>query len=430
MPTHTACVLTIGDELLNGDVINTNATWLGQILRIHGLPCRTMISVADHPEQILRALDYLWKHHDLVVVTGGLGPTRDDVTKDVLLRFFDDHLIRDPEVQEHVADYFRTKGRPVTDINRRQADIPSRAKVLFNELGTAPGLLMEKNGKLMAAMPGVPYELHHITEKRLIPELEKRWYKSERRIRHNWFRTTGIGESDLSDRILTELENRIPEGIDIAFLPHPGGVDIHVTEVNGSSRKKYDAFVEWIRETTGEFIFSEDYGESLARNIVTSLSERKQTVALAESCTGGSLADALTDAPGSSACFQGGVIAYDNRIKTDLLGISRKHLETDGAVSSAVALEMAQKAGEMMHADFALSTTGVAGPGGGTPDKPVGTVWIGFWSRSGSHFACRYRLTTRRRINKERTCAIALDLLRRHIAGISGLPHQPEVVYP
>lgn len=427
---HSACVLTIGDELLNGDVENTNASWLARSFRRFGIPCRTMFTVADRHREIIGALRYLWKDHDLIVVTGGLGPTRDDVTKAALLDFFDDTLIRNVRVLEHVREYFRKRGRRLTDVNRRQADVPAGATVLFNELGTAPGLLIEHDGKMLAAMPGVPYELHHITLKQLIPEIEKRWHKSERRVHQTYFRTTGIGESDLSDIVLKDLGSKIPASVDIAFLPHPKGVDIRVTEVNGAPENGFEVFVDWIRQTASEFIFSEDYGESLGDHIVNALSSGQETVAIAESCTGGYLANTLTDTAGSSTCFKGGIIAYDNRIKTEVLGVNPESIEQEGAVSARVALEMARKAGEIMKADYGISTTGIAGPGGGTVEKPVGTVWIGFWSRTGTHFACRYQLTTQRPVNKERSCAVALDILRRHIMHIDGMPHKPEIVYP
>jgi len=428
MTAHTACVLTIGDELLNGDVVNTNASWLGQILRRIGIPCRTMLTVSDKPDQILQALKQAWQAHDLIIITGGLGPTRDDVTKKVLLSFFEDKLVRNERVLEMVTNYFERKNRPITEINREQADVPSTAIVLENELGTAPGLFFEQQDRLLAAMPGVPYELYHITQNRLIPEIERRWHSSERRVQQRYLRLTGIGESDLSDRILVGLEDRIPQNVDLAFLPHPKGVDVRVTEVNGLTDNGFDGLVDWIHRTAAEYVYSERYDESLAHHLVSLLSESRQTLAVAESCTGGYLANAVTDIPGSSACFRGGVVAYDNRIKVTFLGVGEAALEKHGAVSAQVALEMAHGVGERMDADFGISTTGIAGPDGGTGDKPVGTVWIGFWAREGTHFACRYQLTSERLVNKERSFAVAMDLLRRHIRQIPGIPHHPEIV--
>ncbi|TVQ73577.1 MAG: CinA family nicotinamide mononucleotide deamidase-related protein [Balneolaceae bacterium] len=426
--THSAAILTIGNELLNGDVVNTNASWLGQTLRGFGVPCETVLTITDRKERIIRALEELWVDHDLVIISGGLGPTRDDVTKLALLDFFNDTLVRDTAVLEHVSQYFLQRGRAVSEVNRAQADVPARATVLFNDLGTAPGLLFEQEGRLLAAMPGVPYELHHITEKRLIPELEKRWKKSERRVLQRYYRTTGIGESDLSDRVLTELEHRIPPDVDIAFLPHPQGVDIRITQVNGRSGDAFLQFVEWISDTAGDFIYSEDYRQSLAARIVELLGDGNQTLALAESCSGGYLADALTDVPGSSRCFAGGVVAYSNDVKVRQLGVDPGILEAHGAVSAPVALAMAKGAAITLGTDFGISTTGVAGPSGGTPVKPVGTVWIGFWAADGAHFACRFHFTTERLVNKERSFAAAMDLLRRHVTGVPGFPYHPEVV--
>ena len=427
--THSAAILTVGNELLNGDVVNTNASWLGQALRGIGVPCETVLTVPDSRDRIVSAIGQLWAEHDLVIVSGGLGPTRDDVTKRALLTFFEDTLVRDPSVLEHVSRYFLQRGREVTEVNRCQADVPSRATVLFNDLGTAPGLLFDVGGRLLAAMPGVPYELHHITGKRLIPELEKRWKKAERRVVQRYFRTTGVGESDLSDRILSELEQRIPPEVDFAFLPHPQGVDIRISQVNGGPDSGFEPFVEWVRETAGELIYSEDYRQSLAARIVEMLAESGRMLALAESCSGGYLADALTDVPGSSRCFAGGVVAYSNEVKVRQLGVDPAVLEEHGAVSAPVALAMAQGAAQRLGTDFGISTTGVAGPGGGTPDKPVGTVWIGLWAAGGTHIALRFRFTTERLVNKERTFAAAMDLLRRHVTGIPGFPYHPEVVH-
>ncbi len=426
--THSAAILTIGNELLNGDVVNTNASWLGQTLRGVGVPCETVLTISDRKERITRALEELWVDHDLVIISGGLGPTRDDVTKMALLDFFKDTLVRNPAVLEHVSQYFLKRGRAASEVNRAQADVPARATVLFNELGTAPGLLFEQEGRLLAAMPGVPYELHHITEKRLIPELEKRWKKSERRVLQRYYRTTGIGESDLSDRVLAELEHRIPPDVDIAFLPHPQGVDIRITQINGRSGDAFLQFVEWISDAAADFIYSEDYGQSLAARIVELLGDGNHTLALAESCSGGYLADALTDVPGSSRCFAGGVVAYSNDVKVRQLGVDPGILKAHGAVSAPVALVMAKGAAATLGTDFGISTTGVAGPSGGTPEKPVGTVWIGFWSADGAHFACRFHFTTERLVNKERSFAAAMDLLRRHITGVPGFPYHREVV--
>ncbi len=425
---HAAAILTVGDELLNGDVINTNASWLGRTLRGIGVPCETMLTVTDRKSHIVQALRQIWQDHDLIIVSGGLGPTRDDVTKLALLEFFNDTMVRDPQVLDHVSRYFRKRGRTVNEVNRSQADVPTQARVLFNDLGTAPGLLFTREGKMLAAMPGVPYELHFITQNRLIPELEKKWKQSERSVLQRYYRTTGIGESDLSDRILTELESRIPATVDIAFLPHPQGVDIRVTQINGDSDLAFEQFADWVRSVAQEFVYSENYCQTLAACIVEMLSDKGLTIALAESCTGGYLADAITDVPGSSRCLKGGVVAYSNEVKTALLGVDTADLDQYGAVSAPVALAMAQGAAERLKADFGISTTGVAGPGGGSLEKPVGTVWIGFWSAHGPGFACRFLFTTERLVNKERSFAAAMDLLRRHIMGIPGYPHRPEVI--
>lgn len=426
--THSASILTVGDELLNGDVVNTNAGWLGKALREMGVPCDTVLTVRDRMDLITQGIGKLWQDHDLVIVSGGLGPTRDDVTKKALLAFFDDHLVRDADVLGHVEQYFLSRGRTVSEVNRSQAEVPSRAQVLFNDLGTAPGLLFEQNGKLLAALPGVPYELHFITRERLIPELEKRWRRPERRVLQRYYRTTGIAESDLSDRVLSGLESRIPATVDIAFLPHTAGVDIRITQVNGDPESGFGPFADWVREKADEYIFSEDYACSLSAHIIDLLQQKGQTLALAESCTGGYLADALTDVPGSSRCILGGVVSYSNAAKTGLLGVDADVLARHGAVSAPVALMMARGATGRFGSDYAISTTGIAGPGGGSREKPVGTVWIGFWPRKGSGFACRFRFTIERLVNKERSFAAAMDLLRRHLNVVPGYPHNPLVV--
>ncbi|MDI6402679.1 molybdopterin-binding protein, partial [Balneolaceae bacterium ANBcel3] len=241
--THTACLITIGNELLNGDIVNTNAAWLGNFLRTAGIPCKKMVVIPDDQDEILHAIQQAVSTYDLVVISGGLGPTKDDVTKEVLAEYFDDHLIRNKEVEQHVVDFFRKRGRNMAEENYFQADVPSRSKVLFNKLGTAPGLLFDLPDKLVVALPGVPYELKYLCSAFLLSEIEKKWDQQERNVRRHWFRITGIGESDLSARLMPHIEPEIQPDMHLAFLPHPGGVDVCLTQVNGESEQSFTSVV-------------------------------------------------------------------------------------------------------------------------------------------------------------------------------------------
>lgn len=420
-----ACILTIGDELLNGDVVNTNASWLARELRRVGISCNSMVSVGDTVAEVAGEVRRLWPSHELMVLTGGLGPTHDDVTVKALLELFDDTLIRNEQVLRHLETWFLRRGRPLLEVNRAQADVPSQAQVLFNDLGTAPGLLFEQDGRLLAVMPGVPYELRHITRQRLLPLLEQHRGRSMRSVWQTYFRTCGIGESDLAAVVLKGLQERMPPTLQTAFLPHPTGVDLRLTAVNGAREQACDEFAGWIRQTARAYIYSEDYEQTLASSVLELLGRSGLTLAVAESCTGGYLCNQLTDVDGSSRSFRGGVVAYANEAKSTLLGVSSELLHKHGAVSGEVALEMARLAADKFQSDLALSVTGIAGPGGGSLEKPVGTVWIGFWAGPSRHVALKYVFTSERLVNKERSAAVALDIVRRHLLDYPGYPHNP-----
>ncbi len=427
----SAGIITVGDELLNGDIINTNAAWLSGALRRAGFTCRFVYTAGDDKNQILDLLENAWGQCSLIIVTGGLGPTRDDVTRKVLLEFFRDKPVRNQEVLAHVTDFFQKRGRTVTDVNKRQADVPSQAQILFNELGTAPGMLIEKEGKVLVALPGVPYELEHITGKRLLPWLNEHRFCSGQILRQHYIRTTGVGESDLSDQTLRGLDRVIPASAGIAFLPHPGGVDIRITELFPDESGSYQAFIDWITGRNASCTYSRDYRQSLASALVALLLKNGKTLAVAESCTGGFISNQITNTPGSSGCFKGAVVAYDNQAKITQLDVSEVSLAENGAVSHQTALEMARGVARRFHSDFGISATGIAGPEGGTPDKPVGTVYIGFWAADGLvHFACRYCFSSLREINKERSTSASLEIVRRHLTEIRDLPYHPEVFYP
>lgn len=426
-----ACILTIGDELLNGDVVNTNASWLARELRRAGISCTSMVSVGDNAAEVTDEIRRLWPAHELMVVTGGLGPTHDDVTVKALLDLFDDTLVRNEQVLRHLETWFLRRGRPLLEVNRAQADVPSQAQVLFNDLGTAPGLLFEQDGRLLVVMPGVPYELRHITRQRLLPFLEQHSGRTLQSVWQKYFRTTGIGESDLAAVVLQRLQERMPPTVQTAFLPHPTGVDLRLTAVNGAKVQACEDFAGWIRQTAKEYIYSEDYEQTLASSVLELLGSHGHTLAVAESCSGGYLSNQLTDVQGSSKSFQGGVVAYANEAKCALLGVSSDLLQEHGAVSGQAALEMARLTATRFGSDLALSITGIAGPGGGTLDKPVGTVWIGFWAGQSHHVALKYVFTSERLVNKERSAAVACDLVRRHVRGYPGYPHNPaEVLVP
>jgi nicotinamide-nucleotide amidase len=368
-------IITIGEELLIGQIINTNASWLAERLNEAGITVRQVSVVSDTDNEILRILEEAFQRAELVLMTGGLGPTRDDVTKLALCHFFNTPLVLNEAVLEDVRALFSRRNLGLTELNRQQAMVPEMAKIIHNKNGTAPGLWLEKEGKICVAMPGVPYEMKTMVEDHILPELKKR--RMGRFIVHRTILTQGIGESFLSE-IISEWENSLPPFVKLAYLPSPGMVRLRLSATGAREAELIKALSEE-KEKLLKLIPQYVWGferETLEEVIGSLLKEKGLTVSTAESCTGGLLAHKITSVAGSSAYFKGSIIAYSNELKTRFLWVLEKQIKKYGAVSREVVETMAINGCQTMSSDFCVATSGIAGPTGGTPEKPVGTVWI------------------------------------------------------
>ncbi|MEO1022707.1 MAG: competence/damage-inducible protein A [Bacteroidota bacterium] len=419
-----AQLISIGNELLIGDTINTNASWMGQFLTELGFEVTQVHTISDEPALIQNTLRQSLEDAQLVITTGGLGPTHDDLTKKAIADLFGMDMRLDPEVLAFIKELFEKRNIPFSASNQEQAEIPDGAEVLFNKAGTAPGIWFDRNGKYVVVLPGVPYEMKYLMKYRVADKLRE-VFGDVGFFHHRYLKTAGIGESTLSDQVLGDLSGFLNDGVSMAFLPYAGGVTLRL---NGSGDTKEEArasvqeLADTIYERAGHFIFGEGKELTLSEAVGTALKKHNLTIATAESCTGGLVGDHLTNTAGSSAYVQGGIISYSNSVKVSQLGVTQHDLDSVGAVSKEVALHMAKGVAERLGADIGISTTGIAGPGGGTEQKPVGTVWMGFWSAD-QHFAVRALFTKDRIMNKQRTMMVVLEIVRRTISGIEELPY-------
>lgn len=427
---NTAKIIAIGNELLIGDTVNTNGAWISQRLTEHGFQVIGSDVIRDDADVIKQEIRESMKQVKLTLVTGGLGPTHDDVTKHAVADLFEVALVTDEQVLRHVTAIFERRGFRLSALNRSQAAVPAGASVLFNKMGTAPGIWLEREGRFLVLMPGVPYEMKWIFEHSLEEKLKEKFgehFADSIWRQTRYYKTAGVPESLLAEQSVGDLGEYLNEGTEIAYLPAPGEVTLRGT-VFGKSREemdqrmnRLDAFLE---DRIGDVMYARSRDVTLEEVIRDLLRERGWTIATAESCTGGLLADTLTNVPGCSSVMMGGVVAYANDVKRKVLGVSEEDLRVSGAVSLPVALQMASGAARLMNADVGVSTTGVAGPGGGSPEKPVGTVWIGFCIR-GRRFAVNPVYSKDRRLNKILTVRTALETLRREILHPgSALPYQ------
>ena len=368
-------VITIGDEILYGQITDTNSKWISEELDKIGVKTIRKSSVGDQKQQILDILDESLQRADIVLITGGLGPTKDDITKKTLAEYFNDELVINPHAEEFVRGFFEKRGRPFTELNRQQAAIPSRCTYLHNATGTAPGMLFEHNGKVIVSMPGVPLEMKYLMSNEVIPRLKSKFELPE--IVHKIIRTIGLGESFLAERI-ENWEDNLPEHIKLAYLPSFGEVKLRLTGI-GEDRIKVEEQIEAevvkLVPLIEEHIFSFE-NEEIEKSIGKILNESGTSISVAESCTGGYLSHLLTSIPGSSAYFMGGVVSYSNQAKMDVLKVKQETLTKFGAVSEQTVIEMAEGVRNVMKTTYGIATSGIAGPDGGTDEKPVGTVWL------------------------------------------------------
>lgn len=410
-------IITIGDELLIGQVVDTNSAFLGQQLTFNGIRVVQKTAVSDSPEHIKQALTEAQKRADIILLTGGLGPTKDDLTKQTLTEYFGMKMRFDDSVLKHITELFARFGREVTPTNRTQCEIPDGCTPIYNENGTAPGMWFEKDGKIVVSMPGVPYEMKSMFSDSVLPKLRAKF--SLPAIYHRTVMTQGIGESWLSDT-LEEWEASLKKlDIGLAYLPSPGQVRLRLT-AHGKDyaelQQKVDLKIEELPELVGKYMFATE--DTMLQHVVGKiLSDRNQTIATAESCTGGYIAHLLTSVPGSSGYYLGSTLTYAYEVKTSLLDIPIELMLKHGSVSEEVACLMAENVREKLGADFALSTTGVAGPGGGTVEKPVGTVWIGIATKDGVE-AKKFQFGDNRERNIQRSGQSALMMLYKKLAHI------------
>ncbi len=406
-------IITIGDELLIGQTIDTNSAWMGAELSQLGFDVLRKTSIHDNRQEILKMLNEATGRSDVILITGGLGPTSDDITKQVLCEFFNTKLVLNTDVLLMIEEMMSKRQFPMNENNRRQAEVPESCRVLKNATGTAPGMWFEKEGTIFISMPGVPYEMKYIMNEYILPDLKKRFRSQV--IIHKNIMTYGMPEALLSE-LLIEFESNLPENIKLAYLPSSGIIKLRLT-ATGTDLKILNARisnqVNNLYSIIPDQIFAEDE-ESFEAVIGRHLKERNQTICTAESCTGGRIANLITGIPGSSGYFKGSVIAYDNSIKMQLLSVSKKTIAVYGAVSEQVVVQMAEGIRKLFNTDFSIAVSGIAGPQGGTDEKPVGTLWVAVSSEKGT-ITSKQIFGNNRISNIDRFSIAALNLARKQI---------------
>lgn len=407
-------IIAIGDELLYGQIVDTNSHWISQELDLMGVKVVRKTTVGDDPKDVLAAFESAEKRADIVLITGGLGPTKDDLTKPLLAEFFGCDIVEFPEAVEAVSSYFLRRGREMTPLNILQGHLPACCTYVPNEVGTAPGMWFERNGTYWMSMPGVPYEMKKLVTDFVLPKLPEIF--SLPVIYHKVIKTVGIGESWMAD-LIADWESSLPKNIRLAYLPSLGHVKLRLTGFGTSQEeleKAVDAQIDAVMPLIKKYVYGFN-SETLETAIGKLLIAEKKTIAMAESCTGGYISHLITSVAGSSAYFQGGVVPYHNKFKTEILGVKKETLDQFGAVSEETVREMALGVRSKFQADFGLSSSGVAGPDGGSEEKPVGTIWI----------ACAFgdlvetkklQLTQDRALNIQLAGVAVLNILRICIA--------------
>lgn len=407
-------IITIGDELLIGQTIDTNSAWIGSELSSAGFDVARRTSIHDRRDEILNALSETAKRKpDVAIITGGLGPTSDDITKPTLCEFFNTRLVVNKTVLSMIEEMMHRRNFPMNENNRKQAEVPESCRILTNATGTAPGMWFEKDGTIFISMPGVPGEMKYIMNEHVLPDIKKR-FRSQTIIHKN-IMTYGMPEARLAE-VLARFEAELPESIKLAYLPSYGVIKLRLTGTSKPGAEIEKIIVEQTTKLYGiipDLIYGEDE-QTLEMAIGHLLKINNLTLSTAESCTGGYIAHRITSVAGSSDYFTGSVIAYDNRIKTEILGISPDIIASDGAVSERVASAMAEGLRSIFKTDFSVATTGIAGPAGGSPEKPVGTVWISVASESGT-ISEKHTFSTDRITNITRFSLAAMNLLRLQI---------------
>jgi nicotinamide-nucleotide amidase len=412
-------IITIGDEILIGQIVDTNSAFIGQLLNMNGMSVKQISSVSDDRGHILAALDEAKKRADIILITGGLGPTKDDITKKTLCEYFKTSTRFDEEAYQDVVNIFATYGKEVTPINRLQAEVPAICEVIRNKNGTAPGMWFNVDGKIFISMPGVPYEMKAMMKEQVIPKLRSQFKFPV--IVHKTVLTQGIGESTLSEMISGWEDSLGAHNIKLAYLPSPGMVRLRLS-TKGSNEHELNAItdkkIEELKHIISEYIYGyEVYGEekeTLEMMVGQMLLKNKKTVSTAESCTGGYISHLITKVAGSSAYYIGSVISYAYEIKESELGVPHEVIMKHGAVSQPVVEQMAKAIRERYKTDYSISASGIAGPGGGTTDKPVGTVWIAIATPE-KVISEKFLFGNNRERNIQKTANAALNMLRKEL---------------
>lgn len=405
-------IITIGDEILIGQIIDSNSAWMAVELNKIGVKVKQISSVSDDEEHIKQALKEAESRADIILITGGLGPTKDDITKKTLAVYFNSKsMINHQPTLDQVTAFFQKRNLPLTELNVLQAQVPDNCEVLLNENGTAPCMIFRKNKKIFISMPGVPFEMMALMTDKILPEIARQYQIPQ--IYHKTILTAGIGESFLADKI-SSVENSLPDYIKLAYLPKLGLVRLRLSATVNTTDKiieEVEKYAEQIKKLIPQYWIT-DKDISLEKAILEIMEAHELTLSVAESCTGGYISHLLTQHAGSSTVFDGGGIVYSNKLKMSLLGVQQDTLDKYGAVSKETAIEMAEGALKNFKTDYSIAVTGIAGPSGGTPEKPVGTVWIAVANQQET-ITQKYTFNNKRLQNIERSAMAALYMLLR-----------------
>lgn len=402
-------IITIGDEILIGQIVDTNSAWMAQKLNLAGIRVKQITSISDNKMDILNTLHQASQRADIILITGGLGPTKDDITKKTLAEYFQTGFRTDLDALENVKQIFARYKVEVSEINKKQAEVLENCTILLNKNGTAPGMWVEENQKIYVSMPGVPFEMMYMMEDLVIPKIKEKFKLPN--IYHHTILTAGIGESILAEKI-SDIEDSLPEHIKLAYLPRLGMVRLRLSGSGpdaGSLNSEISAFSKKIMDQIREYVII-DSDTALEKAILDFMQSKKMTLATAESCTGGYISHLITQHSGSSKVFLGGAVSYSNQLKISMLGVSEQTLLNFGAVSEETVREMAIGAQNKYNSDYSISVSGIAGPDGGSIEKPVGTVWIAVSGKT-KILTKKYTFGNKRAQNIERASISALTLL-------------------
>lgn len=410
-----ADIITIGDELLIGQITDTNSQWIAEKLNLIGFEIRQITSISDDKEHIKNTLDEVLKQADIIIITGGLGPTEDDLTKETLAEYFNSELKINEDVLQDVKDFVHAKGFKMNERNIKQAEVPVNCKVLRNKNGTAPGMWFEKDAKVIISLPAVPFEMKELVEREVLPNLKDTFKLSN--VIHKTVLTYGIPESSLAE-LISDWEQKLYPKIKLAYLPSPERIRLRFSMICDDKEKCTSIIedeIEKLKKIIGKSIFG--YGDAFLQEAVGKiLKEKGATLSVAESCTAGNVSRLIASVPGGSEYFKGGIVSYSNEIKNKQLNVSQNLLDDFGAVSKEVVEAMAKGQREIFDTDYSIAISGIAGPGGGTAEKPVGTTWIAVASNDGV-ISKKYTFGKRRLLNVRFASSKALDMLRKYILG-------------